>query len=296
MNICFAVNNAYAEKLAVAMTSVLANNTEDFIHFYCLTTDFSDESKKLIGSLKKAFHNWDITYLCPEANAFSALKLNIDYISIETYFRYIIADMLPNEERCLYLDADLIVNGSLKELWETPLDDNYCAGVHDLFIEKQGYKEKIGFAKDELYINAGVLLLNLVQLRKDKMSEKLFANTTNLQDKITYQDQDIINLTFKGRMLALDNIYNFTSADVKQYPEKHKKAVIIHYTGKVKPWVKGCKNKLGKLWHHYEAQLNTTLKRKIKIGLLIDEFFGGGGYCLRWIRLFGKALYRKIYP
>lgn len=296
MNICFAVNNAYAEKLAVAITSVLANNTDEYIHFYCITTDFSEDSKKLINSLKKAFHNWDITYLSPNSVDFENLQLNINYISIETYYRYVIAEMLPNEDKCLYLDADLIVNGSLKELWETPLNDNYCAGVSDLYIEHIGHKGKIGFEENDLYINAGVLLLNLRLLRQDNMSEKLLANTIKLQDKTIYQDQDIINITFKEHILALNNIYNFTSADAKYFSDKRKKAIVVHYTGAVKPWHKGCKNKMKKLWTTYKEQSDTIIKRKIKIGLLIDEFFGGGGTAFGGYGFLARRYIAKYIP
>ena len=53
-------------------------------------------------------------------------------------------------------------------------------------------------SSDEIYINGGVMLLNLGKLRKDHMSTKLLNNTIKLAEQIEYQDQDIINITFRG--------------------------------------------------------------------------------------------------
>lgn len=283
MNIFFAVNDGYAEQLCVCLVSILENNQTEDIHFHILSNDFSKKSKKKVQNLKKKYKNWDISYLTPDKKLFENLKLNIEHITIETYFRYIIANLEPQLEKCLYLDADLIVNGSLKDLWNTALEDCYCAGVKDLFIERSGHKKNIHFNENDLYINAGVLLLNLTKIRQEKMVQKLFDNTISLFDKISYQDQDIINITFKGHLKELDTIYNFTAENVKREKRKSKKAVVIHYTGKRKPWHKDCRNKLAFLWLKYAKLNNEIQAKKIKVGLLIDEFFGGaktafGGY------------------
>ncbi len=296
MNICFAVNDAYADKLAVTMLSILADNRQEPIHFYCLTTDFTEESKKKINALHKAYGNWDIVYLCPDKALFAPFKLTSDYISIETYYRYAIADMLADEDKCLYLDADIAVNGQLKPLYDTELGDNYCAGARDLYVERIGHNEKIGLAADDLYINAGVLLLNLALMRRDNISACLFENTVRLQDKIRFQDQDILNITLKGRIKEIDSIYNFASANTRREKSKIKNAVIIHYTGAVKPWNKGCKNKLKKIWHTYNSAFNSILNRKIKIGLLIDEFFGGGGTAFGGYGFLARRYIAKYIP
>lgn len=296
MDIFFAVNDAYAKQLCVCLVSILENNKNEHIHFHVLSRDFSEKSKKEIQSLRKKYKNWDISYHVPDEKLFSHLKLNIDYITIETYFRYIIADLAPNLDKCLYLDADLIVNGSLSGLWNTPLEDCYCAGAKDLFIERSGYKKDIQFGEGDLYANAGVLLFNLAKIRQDGMVEKLFENTEKLADKIVYQDQDIINITFKGRIKEADSIYNFTAENVKREKNKRKKAVIIHYTGKKKPWNDDCKNKLAPLWHKYAKLKDEIQNKKIKVALLIDEFFGGAGTAFGGYGFLARKYIAKYIP
>lgn len=296
MDIFFAVNDAYARQLGVCLVSILENNQNEHIHFHVLSRDFSEKSKKEIQNLRKKYKNWKISYHSPDEKLFSNLKLNIDYITIETYFRYIIADLAPNLDKCLYLDADLIINGSLSGLWNTPLEDYYCAGVKDLFIERSDYKKEIQFSENDLYANAGVLLFNLAKIRQDGMVQKLFENTEKLADKISYQDQDIINITFKGRIKELESIYNFTAENVKREKGKRKKAVIVHYTGKRKPWHDDCKNKLATLWHKYAKLYDEAQHKKIKVGLLIDEFFGGAGTAFGGYGFLARKYIAKYIP
>ena len=296
MNIVFAINKSYKDILSVLLLSILENNKQEFIHFYILTTDFNEEDKKNYDFLHKLYKNFEISFLKPDADRFKDLKLNIDYISIETYYRYLIAELLPTEDRALYLDADMVVNGSLSELYHTDLGDNYIAGVRDAYIMHEKYLPDESFKPDDLYINAGMLLCNLSKMREDKLADKLLENTIKYFDKIKYQDQDIINITCKGKIKEVDCIYNFTSYNTKIDKRKIKQAVVIHYTGKLKAWDKESKNKLNYIWWRNNKMTDKLMKRKIKVGLLIDEFFGGAGTAFGGYGFLARKYIAKYIP
>ncbi len=274
-NIVFAVNDNYVYQLCVAITSILENNSR--IHFFVMSCDLTPDSVEKIKHLVAKYHTSRVDFITPDITMFQDLKLNIPHISVETYFRYVIADMLPNIDKCLYLDADLVVNGKLRPFYDTELGDNYCAGVDDAFINDEKYKPKIGFAQTELYINAGVLLLNLGQMRRDNIAKKLFENTKKMANVIEYQDQDIINITLRGKIVPCDCIYNFAGRNVQSDRRNRRRACIIHYTGNKKPWHDDCENKLKRVWHKYEKIAQRVMSQKLKVALLIDEFFGGAG-------------------
>lgn len=281
MNIFFCVNNTYAEHLLVTIISILENNLEQNIVFHVLSSDFSDESKMMLENTLKKYRNFEIKYIAVNKKYFidSNLKNNIEYISLETYYRYIIADIAPNLNKALYLDADLIVNGNLYELYNVDLENNYCAGVKDKFIEETDYKHKLGMSLNEIYINAGVMLLNLGKLRKDHMSIKLLNNTIKLAEQIEYQDQDIINITFRERIKEVDSKYNFASSNVIREKQKIKEAIIIHYTGPIKPWNNNCKHKLRKLWKkYYNIMLVLQGRNKETVFDKIMKFIGATKY------------------
>ena len=238
MNIVYCSNDNYSQHVAVSITSLIYNNKDTDIHFHIINSDFSDETKKTISKCMKFANNKSkITFHKIDKRLFSALKLNIKYITIETYFRYLIADLLPKVDKCLYIDADTIINKSIKEIYNTNIDDYYIAGANDTFISQINYKHKIGLKNDDLYVNAGVLLFNLQKIRTDCMTQKLFDKTIELSYTIKFQDQDILNIIFKDKIKKLANAFNYTSADVLAGSfENFKDALIFHYTGPQKPW------------------------------------------------------------
>jgi len=248
ISICFCINDKYAQYLGVVLTSILLNNQKTAFKFYVLSSDISEENKNILNTLKKTYKNFEIFYINIDKNRFKDFKINIDYISIETYYRYILADVIPNEDRILYLDVDLVVNNELKDLWNTNINDYYCAAVKDINFDTEKYKKCIGMNDTEEYINAGVILFNLKKLREDNISEKYFKNNEIYKDKIKYQDQDIINITLGNKIKIIDSIYNFTRNDKTKNCND---AVIIHFVGAKKPWKSLSFNKLKQLYYYY---------------------------------------------
>jgi len=251
ISICFCINDLYSQHLGVVLTSILYNNPNSFFDFYVLTNDITDLNKRKLLSLNEKYKNFEIKFINVDKSLFKNLKITIDYISIETYFRYILADLLPQLDKILYLDVDLVVNGDLEKLWNTDISNYYCASVEDINFLTHQYKPQIYLDNDDKYINAGVILFNLDKMRNDNISEKLLENNEKYKDIIKYQDQDIINITLRKSIKILDVIYNFTSRAKKQYPEKTKQAVIIHYVGPNKPWKKNSFNSLKRLYYKY---------------------------------------------
>ena len=282
MDIFFNVNNSYVRQLCVIMVSMLENNPDVNIRFHVLARDFSEESKHAVEKLHIRYKNFSVDYATPDLAMFSDLKLNIEYISVETFFRYVIADLYPNIDKGLYLDADMIVKGNLSELWNIDISDYYAAGVSDAFIENSGYKSQIGFANEEPYINAGMILMNLAAIRRDNMVEKLFQVTKEKRETIKYQDQDGINITFRGRILLVDEKWNLCKIAYTNRA-KLRNATIVHYTGSAKPWLKRKKmtdwlyKPQRQIWWKYNQLYEKIRTHRVRVGLIIDEFFGGAG-------------------
>lgn len=113
------------------------------------------------------------------------------------------------EEKILYLDTDIIVNGPLTELWDTPLDNGAAlAGVIDQgALNLWGnYTRTLSYGGIPGYLNAGILLMNLGLIR----ALSLDRAALDLLNRHRYQfaDQDVLNIACKGRTVALDNKWN----------------------------------------------------------------------------------------
>ena len=235
MEIVFAISDSYSQHCCVAMASILCNNPGREIHFHILSDNIADANKQKFAALSKLGTKYDIYYHNIPLTRFENFSEMLGRITLHGYYRYVIADILPETNKCLYLDADLVVNGPLDKLWETDMEGYYCAGAVDIGI-RDAHKEKLNLG-DYPYINSGVLLLNLDMIRKDNMIPKLFEKTSEISSYMKYLDQDAINYVFRGKILVLPQIWNFMKADSLAHPELCKEAVIIHYTEDRKPWL-----------------------------------------------------------
>ena len=236
MNIVFCVNNAYIPNVRVVMTSVLENHLNTEIKFYILSSDLTDESLENLNSLTQKYKNFTVKSFHVAKERFSSFNTKINYISNETFYRYLLAEFLSEEDKALYLDADLVVNGNLSDFYDMDISDYYVAGVEDLFIKDKGLKKNINLSDDDLYINTGVLLMNLDKMRQDNIPSKLLQTTKEKSDIFSFADQDCINLVCQGKIKQVDSIYNFTMRNVRKEKAKRKHACIIHFTGAKKPW------------------------------------------------------------
>lgn len=344
ISIFFAVDDSYVQHLCVVMNSILYNNKNNNFVFYVMTDYISERKKILLEKLKFKYSNFDIVYFVVNSKDFENLIITSNHITRQTYYRYIIPNLVPNLKKVLYLDSDIIVNGDIAELWNVNIDDYYCAGVRDTFIHDSEYQKKLGFNADEFYINAGVLLLNLEKIRKDNKVKELFHNTEKYKFIIEYQDQDVINLTFKGKVKELPLKFNYTGDDVGKDPFRvlNNEVVIVHFTGGRKPWnyyfssynfaeflyFKYLK-KTAFAWEYFFKNFSSILKRfifskrrcgnlrfirflglnfvykkkvkvknkdKIKVALLVDEFFGGAGTAFGGYGFLSRNYIAKYIP
>lgn len=241
ISISFSVSDNYSQHLAVVITSILVNNVDSQFVFHILHRNISNENKQRVGELSKMYSNCEIKFYLVDHTIFEKLPipLGAEHITHETYYRYILPDILIDENRTLYLDVDIICEGDLRPLWNIDLGDNIVAAVSE-GIAGEDKKRKIGLVGEVPYFNAGVLVLDLRRMRNERSSMTLISNTKKYSNCIAWPDQDIINITFRGRILALDFIWNafnrLSRVLVKQ-------AVLRHFANATqKPWCNIWKN------------------------------------------------------
>lgn len=227
ITLVFAGDDNYVTPLSVALTS-LNMNTKTPVEAFILTEGFSDKNKYFFRHLDHKLANVDIRIVLVESSEFEGFPVN-DRWSKSIYFRYLIPTLLPSYKRALYLDGDLLILKDLNSLFHIDLKGNLVAGVSDLF-EKDFLSSPL-FKKHPFYINSGVLLMDLENLRYSKTTAQLFKTTEEYKDKFTHYDQDAINLALNGKIMLLPTKYN---AHQRTHTPFNK--TIYHYSGKEKPW------------------------------------------------------------
>ena len=230
INVCVACDNNYARYAAVVIASVLKNATpEDNLCFYILDGGIEDENKEKICSLKN-IKDCEINFVKIDNEMFSeylSIKTH-SYISIPTFYRLKLPTLLPNVDRIIYFDCDMVVNSSLRELFDTDFGDCIIAGVHDL-------KKKM-VKKNPTYVNAGMLVFDVKKMAEIG-AEKLFADYTKEHfETIKLGDQEIINEVLKGRIKIVDDEWNVQSSNFVNRSSYTQNPKVIHFVSGKKPW------------------------------------------------------------
>lgn len=166
----------------------------------------------------------------------------------EIYYRIFAAKYLPAAiDRVLYLDPDLIVNGSLKEMYGLNMEEYYFAAASHTgpFIRRVN-EIRLDMEEDSPYINSGVMLMNLKRLRAEQNYDDVFRFIEKRKNFLILPDQDIISGLYGSKIYALDTYrYNMTEKLYRLHSafEKNldlnwirRNSVIIHYCGRNKPW------------------------------------------------------------
>ena len=264
VNIVFSCTEYYAPYCAATIQSILdtANMNRNY-DFVILEKDIPPKTKALVCSLADGCRNISIRFL-NVSQKFSEYNLSIrEHFAVETYFRLAISDLLPDYDKVLYLDSDLIVMDDISTLYDTDITDYCFAGVADTVLtghingfstekHKKYYTQKSKLKKQNLLhqINAGVLLMNLTKIKELYNSDEMleYAQLGNFD----LCDQDVINSLFQDHIYLLPQEWNAAAdeegtlrpyvasfAPAEMY-KKYKVAIlepkIMHYLGTIKPW------------------------------------------------------------
>lgn len=275
LNLAFCINDNHANYLFFTISMIKKYNRN--INVYVLTTDLSDVSKKKLKTLET--ENVNINFIDINKDKFTNLPLTLQGITVETYYRYLLPEVLPNLDKVIYLDSDLLINGDLREIWDIDLEDYYLAGVNEIDLVNRfpEYKIKLGFNLEDLFINAGVLVFNLHKMRQDNISEHLFSETIRLKDTIMFQDQDVINIALKGKILELPLVYNYTVEAMEKELLPIDEIKIIHYNSPgAKPWnLENYKNnKITKFLRKWQQEFITIIKehQQIEVSIIVSHY------------------------
>ena len=233
IDICLCSDENYAKYMGATIASILSNSKEDeelYFHLI-LDNDVTDSSKEKLSSLKK-IKNCEIKFYSPDIKKYQQWYKLGNYngaFSPAMFYRLDIHMLIHNVDKILYLDCDVIVNASLKELFEIDITNYYILAVKDLnFVHTN-------MDTNKLYFNSGVLLINS-KLWLDNDVSKLFKDYYLNNCKNIYGDQDILNYCLKGKVKYIDYIWNYFPLKSLYSGKSIEDIKIFHYAASAKPW------------------------------------------------------------
>ncbi|MDR3136585.1 MAG: DUF4422 domain-containing protein [Coriobacteriales bacterium] len=299
----------FAPILDVCLTSLCAcADPKRNYDLFILHADISAANRQLISQHINTFAHINLSFI-----DIGRLLANYDIHQLEcgsmlpvvTFFRFFILDLFPAHSKIVYLDSDTIVCDDVAKIYQTDMGDSLIAAVLDpdylgqlnkdlltqpspedyIYGRYRDTVDKLGLKNPFSYFQAGVLLMNLQELRKLYTTADLLRIA--LADKYHYLDQDILNKMCAGRVHYLDMSWNVLVAhalsdgrsidgrmrmimdwcpkDVAdRYLASRQNPRIVHYGGPEKPWLKAGSDLGAYFWRYakdspYYGHLISTL-------------------------------------
>lgn len=275
-HVVYASDDKFAEILGVSLVSLYENSKDmDDIVVYVLDSGITDENKRKLLSVCKAYKRSDAVFI-PGKNISEKLSMNVavDRGSLSQYSRLFVSSDLPQElSRVLYLDCDIVIKKSIRELWNLNMQGKTLAALMDAFSKH--YRANIDLKPDDIMFNSGVMLIDLEKWRKQSVEDKLLKFIAKKNGKIQQGDQGALNhvlshdtYCFEPRFNSVTIFYDFTYKEMLIYRKPPRfytegevnEAVenpgIIHFTTSFlskRAWMKGCAHRYVGEWLRYKA-------------------------------------------
>lgn len=261
--IAFAFDNNLTFPACVCLSSLMMHAKADtFYDIFILHSEKEMLRTEDLDKLPTFYPNCRITYRTVD-NTFDQ-AFEIRGITTAAYYRLLIPELIPECDKIIYSDVDVIFRDDLSEIYQTDIEDYYIAGVDSiahLIPDLKNYYEQVRHCDSKGQIYSGNLIINSKKILEDKLIA-LFKE--HIGEKYKFQDMDILNIVCNGKIkylspsfclttyindFAVNNIdalkENWAEVDVRYALEKG----IVHFNGQ-KPWKGFCVN-FDIWWEYY---------------------------------------------
>lgn len=247
-NILVNINKGYVKHFLTMMNSLSQNNPNSQFDVYVMHSNLEESDKARIKS--KVGSNINPIYIYMDSKDFAGAP-KVKRYPYEIYYRIFAPIKLPEHlDRVLYLDSDLIVHRNIDPLYNISFQGNYFIACTQIRSFMQWFNRiRLTVGKDHTYVNTGVMLINLKELRDKIHPDKIFKFIKRNGWRMCLYDQDVIFKFFGNKIRLIDpRLYNLSDRLVmfhnKFYRSKYKidldwvenNNYIIHYLGTNKPW------------------------------------------------------------
>ena len=261
---------------AVMLHSLLTSNAENqfrinFLHDADTPTETWAPLADLVESLGGAWSPVPIEHAQLQQLPFAAA-----YGGYAACYRLLLAELLPDTARVLYLDADTVVLDDVQPLWELDLDDCcVAAATNPLYRHMEGrIVNELGLPDRRAYFNSGVLLFDLDLMRREGADRELVDWATAHRESVNWPDQDVLNAVLWRRRLplhprwnAVGGLWDLPDRDLP-WPrdvvvEARLRPAIAHFLGPFKPWHYRCRHPYRDSYFSHLAQTGFPPRQQV---------------------------------
>lgn len=260
--VVLAANDGFVPYLSTMIESILEHaNPGRGYDIIVLHRDISAENQQRIQLQAAGYPHCSIRFANVQVY-FDSLKLFVNqHLSIETYYRLVVQDLMPDYDKVLYLDSDMVTESDAAELYDINIGECMIGAAKDIDIAgqvkanpkmREYVENQIGLKNPFDYFQAGVLILNLKAFRAAITADELLKIASEKEWKC--HDQDVLNHVCRGRVHYIPQIWNVVMnwqeqdrsrekilkkapADLYfEWLEARKRPLVVHFAGYQKPW------------------------------------------------------------
>ena len=268
-HIAYACNQPYAQYVAVSLKSLCDSQPlcADVIwKIHILTDGISNKSQKQLEYVCALRQDFQLVVHVIRGEELQGLPT--ERFTHITYFRFYIADLIPDAERVFYIDTDCLVLDDVSAVFSMPLEKTIAA-VENPFGKSN--KERVCLQSENSYFIAAPLLINTLRWREQKYTHQLIEWCHSHQSILKFPDQDALNVLLQNDVIHLPARYNV----IPHFLETHwfsKKAfntelrecifspAIVHFASCAPWYIDEYKNPFDELWHATNQTLNHPAK------------------------------------
>lgn len=250
MHIVTASDENYVAGVLVLIASAHRHNPT--ARFSVLTSDWSAASLAKLDALRARL-GIGIDRLEISADRLAQLPIGRAHLTAAAYARLLIPELLPQEDRVIYMDSDMLVTGSLAAAWSADLTGQVLAAVR-CPAPTPAHAAAIDLPLAQ-YFNSGFLVMNLDLFRAESLAQDCFAALMDPDCPYLSEDESALNVVARGRVVYLDAGFNLYALDrVWQTPLADPSSIkVIHFFTRPKPWNGPCP--FGALWQDARAKM-----------------------------------------
>jgi len=242
--IALATDEGYVAQACIVLVSYALSNPLNRRDTFVFTNNVSEGGVRMLQTTAAAF-GLKLRLLEMDASLIRELGRHtrnmIPHVSEAAYGKLLIPRDIPEGYRkCLILDCDILVSGSLDQLFETDLQGMSLGAVIDA-MEPTKSALRLKLSQEAFYFNSGVLLIDLQQWKSEKPFTRAFELISKNHEKMMFMEQDLLNLLFNGQLKQIDSKWNaimviVPNGYIRNWQGIPSEQAILHFAGELKPW------------------------------------------------------------
>lgn len=265
---------------AVAIQSLIDTaKPETSYDIYVYHPDIDEKTiKEFDKIIEGTNHTITFEYISKEKFKNAPINKNGSWTEI-VYYRLLIPELLPQYDKVIYADTDVIFKGDLSDIYNLDISDYECAAVsmepnnENMICHKYFPENKNDFT----YISS-FIVFNSKRMREENFVQRIFETIKTFNTRLKFFDVDALNITcdkiyglpfrygvFQSMYYNSDwsnsNEYKFLKNvyDDKTLREETENIVMLHYAGKLgKPWRR---KRVPEDYKEYMNKIPKSLKR-----------------------------------